>query len=87
MAGKLLKEANFTFANRKARAYVLIGYPNDSLEFAEKRLIDTVKAGFMPHAMLYKADNFYPTRDWKKLQRMWARPAIISSIAKKMQLL
>lgn len=86
-AGKLLKEANFTFQNRKARAYVLIGYPADRLDFAEQRLIDTVKAGFMPHAMLYKADKFTPTKEWKTLQRQWARPAIISSIVKKLQII
>lgn len=86
-AGKILKEANFTFQNRKARAYVLIGYPADRLDLAEQRLIDTVRAGFMPHAMLYKADKFIPSQEWKTLQRQWARPAIISSIVKKLQII
>lgn len=85
-AGKILKEANFTFQNRKARAYVLIGYPADRLDLAEQRLIDTVKAGFMPHAMLYKADKLMPSQEWKTLQRQWARPAIISSIVKKLRI-
>lgn len=77
-AGKLLSEAGFTFKNRKARAYVLIGYPADRFDLAEQRLIDTVRAGFMPHAMLYRDGVNEPDKEWKRLQRLWARPAIIA---------
>lgn len=81
-AGKLLSAHGFNFANRKARAYVLIGYPKDTPEAAENRLNETVDAGFMPHAMLYRDGKNEPTSEWKKLQRLWARPAIISKIVK-----
>lgn len=49
------------------------------MEKAEKRLIDTLKAGFLPFAMLYQdhAGKTYP--GWDDFKRMWSRPAIIIS--------
>lgn len=81
-AGKMLAEANITYANRKARAYVLCGYPNDTFDDADKRMRQTVSAGFMPMAMLYRGQDGSRDREWMKWQRQWARPAIISSMMK-----
>jgi hypothetical protein len=78
-AGKMLKEAGFTLKSRKACCYVLIGYKGDTFEKAEKRLIDTLKAGFMPFAMLYLDHSGKSQPGWNGFQRMWARPAIIVS--------
>lgn len=78
-AGKLLKEANITFQNRKARAYVLCGYPDDTFEAADKRMRQTVAAGFMPMAMLFRDISGKRDPEWMKWQRQWARPAIIAS--------
>lgn len=78
-AGKLLNQYNFNLRNRKLRAYVLIGYPLDSFEAAEKRLYQTLEAGFLPHAMLWKNDRGETDQQWKQFQRLWARPAIIMS--------
>ena len=50
-AGKLLKAAGFKLCH-PLRAYVLIGYPDDTFEKAEARLYDCLKAGFTPMAML-----------------------------------
>lgn len=80
-AGKMLKKAGFTWASKSVRAYVLIGHPKDDLRSADNRLIDTVKAGFWPMAMLYKADGYEPGKEWRRLQREWARPAIMNELA------
>lgn len=79
-AGKVLQEANITFRNRKARAYVLCGYPKDTFEAADKRMRQTVAAGFMPMAMLFRDTEGRRDKEWMRWQRQWARPAIISSL-------
>lgn len=79
VAGKMLREAGITVSTRIPRAYVLIGYPKDTLFAAESRLMETLDAGFIPHAMLYQDGKRNPRRDWQRLQREWARPAIIMS--------
>lgn len=76
-AGKMLDEAGFILQSRKKYAYVLIGYPKDTFEKAEKRLIDTLKAGFMPFAMLYRDECGFKNPEWGRFQRTWARPAAI----------
>jgi hypothetical protein len=60
------------------RAYVLIGYLGDTLEAAKERLDDTVRLGFTPMAMLYRdvLDTPWP-HEWRRLQRIWARPALM----------
>ena len=77
-AAHLFREAGY--GNRSIlRCYVLIGYPGDSFDFATKRL-ETVKAlGFCPMAMLYRDFRGETTRDWRRFQRSWARPAAIYS--------
>jgi hypothetical protein len=81
-AGKMLLQAGWTTASHTLRAYVLCGYPHDTLGAAEKRMHETIDAGFVPMAMLYrdKAGAYDPV--WKKWQRQWARPAIISSVVR-----
>jgi hypothetical protein len=73
-AGKMLLSGGVN--KHSLRAYVLIGYPKDTFELAEFRLKDTVKAGFMPMAMLYRDDKGRTKSEWRKFQRVWARPAI-----------
>jgi hypothetical protein len=80
-AGKMLKEAGFTIKSRVPRAYVLMGYPNDTKEAAEQRCIDTLKAGFIPFGMLYTDKQGNKQTDWHtgwdNIQRRWSRQAII----------
>lgn len=83
-AGKLLNEYGLNLQSRKNYCYVLIGYKNDTFEKATKRLEDTLKAGFIPFAMLYKNEQGIEDAAWKKFQRQWARPAIIISNYKEM---
>lgn len=75
-AGKLFKEVNITYENRKAVCYVLIGYRGDTFGKAEKRIKQVFRAGFFPFAMLYRNNKGDYTRDWKQFQRQWANPTI-----------
>jgi hypothetical protein len=78
-AGKMLQGINVTYTNRKARCYVLCGYEGDTFDAADKRMVQTVDAGFMPFAMLWRENNGDRDQQWMKWQRQWARPAIIAS--------
>jgi hypothetical protein len=78
-AVKLFKEADY-FSHNTLRAYVLIGYSGDSFDDAERRLQRVKDIGVCPMAMLYRDMSgliIQPERDWKRLQRLWARPALI----------
>ncbi len=80
-AGRKLRRAGFADMpkNRVLRAYVLIGHPKDTIEAAERRLYQTIEAGFMPHAMLYRDEREQTNREWRRFQREWARPVIIAA--------
>lgn len=80
-AGKMLLSSGFTTASHVLRAYVLIGHPLDSFDQAEKRLKETIEAGFMPMAMLWKNKNGDTNLEWRKFQRKWARPALIAKVS------
>lgn len=77
-AGRQLRAAGFTTASHVLRAYVLIGYPRDSMEAAEWRLRETIDAGFMPMAMLYRDSNGRRDLAWMRFQKQWARPVLIA---------
>jgi hypothetical protein len=76
-AGKYLREAGFKKSNQQARCYVLIGHKGDTFEKAEKRLLQTWEAGFMPFAMLYRDAKGEYDIAWKRFQREWANPVIV----------
>jgi hypothetical protein len=75
--GKELLRAGFTIASHALRCFVLIGYPRDTFDKAEQRLIRSIDAGFTPMAMLWRDDGGTTSLDWRKFQRRWAKPAII----------
>lgn len=79
-AGRMLRRADFT--RRHMRCYVLIGIPRDTFESAEKRLIESWDAGFMPMAMLWRNRDGKVTKEWERFQRLWARPALTRSIVR-----
>ncbi|MDR2695622.1 MAG: hypothetical protein LBC79_04505 [Deltaproteobacteria bacterium] len=83
-AGRMLGEYGFTAASHVAKCYVLIGYQGDTFSAAEKRLADTIKAGFMPYAMLYNGQDDNKDKDWARFQRDWLRPVTVGA---KMRLL
>ncbi len=57
--------------------YVLIGWPQDTWQAAEKRLSDVVRLGITPFAMLYRDKQGRTDPTWRKLARAWMRPALI----------
>lgn len=76
-AGKMLLASGFTKQSHTLRCYVLCGYPGDSFTSAEKRMHDTISAGFVPMAMLYRDRTGNCNPEWSRWQRTWARPAIM----------
>ncbi len=76
-AGQMLLAAGFTIASHALRCYVLIGDRDDTFERAEKRFRETIDAGFIPMAMLYRDKTGNYDVEWRRLQRQWARPAMI----------
>lgn len=79
-AGEMLRYADFT--RRHMRCYVLIGWPKDTFEEAEKRLLQAWEAGFMPMAMLWKNKAGDEDQEWRRFQRIWARPALTREMVK-----
>ena len=78
-----LPRAKYLFADfdiGRCFAYVLIGYRDDTIEMATRRLeaVYDEERGFLPFAMLYDGNE---EPEWKKLQRKWSRPAIYRSSA------
>lgn len=84
MAGRLLQAGGIRSTSHRACCYVLIGYRGDTMDAAEKRLRDSWAAGFLPFAMLYRNKNGDTDVGWRAFQRLWARPAIITSRMKQM---
>lgn len=78
-AGRMLLGAGWTTTSHTLRAYVLCGYPRDTFEAAGRRMAETVEAGFMPMAMLYRGHDGSRDPQWMRWQRRWARPAIMAS--------
>ena len=78
-AGKLLLENGFTRQSQSLRAYVLIGYPRDTFEAAEKRFDECMDAGFVPFVMLYRNHEGRRDQSWVSFAWPWMRPAAISA--------
>ncbi len=65
---------------RKLRCYTMIGYDDEPLAAAERRIEKVFELGFMPFCQLHQpptADR--PVKlygsDWKAVMRKWCRPA------------
>jgi hypothetical protein len=86
-AARKMLAAGFTAASHRLRCYVLIGYPLDTFAQAEARLRQMLGIGLTPMAMLWQPDlpsqeKWRPKPEWRRFQRMWARPAIMHRAAK-----
>lgn len=75
-AGEKLYEYGFGWPCRAPRCFCLVGYKGDTIETAEKRLFQTIMAGFWPLAMLWKDDKGNEDKTWRRFSRHWARPSI-----------
>lgn len=64
------------FEQRRKRCYVMIGFGDETLADAEKRLESVYGLGFLPFAQLYrgKGERKY-NRSWRALNKKWSRPA------------
>ena len=77
-AGKLLRDGGIKDSSgHKLKCYVLMGYPGDTMANAEKRLLDTWRAGFFPYGMLFRDEKGETAEDWRTFQRAWVRPQIV----------
>ena len=77
-AGKLFLDNGFSRKSQSLRCYVLIGYPGDTFEKAEKRLNEAMQAGFIPFAMPYRDYTGKRDEQWIKFSWPWMRPAAMS---------
>ena len=75
-ASKLLADGGLLERHR-CRCFVLIGYPHDDRIKAELRLRQVIELGMDPMAMLYRNEHGTTDSEWRKFQRVWARPALI----------
>lgn len=83
VAAKLMSEGGCL--NRTlCRCYTLIGYPNDTMEDAERRLTQVLSLGMFPMAMLWRDERGETDVEWRRFQRLWARPSIIAMRAKEL---
>lgn len=78
-AGAMLAEAGLRRESHCVCAYVLIGYPDDTMDAARARLFETWAAGFYPFAMLHRDQRGDVRRDWARFQRLWTRPQIVAT--------
>lgn len=76
-AAEMLRQAGFN--RQQMRCYCLIGYPKDTFDQAEERLRKCLALDFFPMAMLWRDKKGETTPEWRKFQRLWARPIIIYS--------
>ena len=74
--GRKLRIAGFRPKSHAMRCYVLVGYAGDSFEDAELRLTQTMQAGFVPYAMLFRDEEGKTDAAWRRFQREWCRPII-----------
>lgn len=85
-AGKLLTESGLIRivdgrqTRHTCRCYVLIGYPKDTIDGAQTRLMDTARLGFLPMAMLWKDAKGEQSTEWRRFQRTWARPTMVHAM-------
>ncbi len=63
----------------QCRCYVLIGWEGDTFEEAEKRLKQVLSLSMFPMAMLYRDFEGKTDIEWRRFQRLWARPQLIAA--------
>ena len=80
-AGKLFRNTYWGTSNMsKLRCYQLSGFPKDTIQDAERRAMQCVRAGFLPFIMLYRDKNgnngFAPEdkKAWSTFANHWNFP-------------
>lgn len=66
------------------RIFVMVGFDNESIDQAERRLKLAYELGFLPFAQYYRAmqGKLKIPVEWKNLIRTWSRPAAIKFVMK-----
>jgi len=77
VAADKMREAGLINRSHKIRCYVLIGYPWDSFDAAEKRLQAVCELGLMPFAMLYRDRKGKRDEKWMAFRRLWYDPRMV----------
>ncbi|MFA4971833.1 MAG: hypothetical protein WC683_04420 [bacterium] len=76
-----LRRAGLT--RQQISCYVLVGYQDDTMERAERRLRWVFEIGAMPFSMLFRADGMpEPSKKWRQFHRLWCRPPAIKAMCK-----
>jgi len=78
-AARMLWDAGMKPCSHIVSAYVLVGYPNDTLREADGRLRYVASLGILPFAMLYRDDAGKVNQTWRRFQREWCRPSIVGT--------
>lgn len=78
-AGRTLQRVGLPQNSHRALCYVLCGYPKDTMEAAETRMWQTIEAGFMPFAMVYRDNLGKRNPAWITFQREWANHFIVGT--------
>jgi hypothetical protein len=81
-AGQIMAAAGFRLGSHRLRAYVLVGGPKDTRSDAEHRIAETMAAGFLPMAMLYRDQSGTTDPEWRAWARLRARPMILCAKTK-----
>lgn len=81
-AASMCWKAGFSKASHTIRAYVLCGWPKDTITQADIRMRQVVGIGVMPMAMLWRDVKGNRNPNWSIFQRIWARPVIIGGSMK-----
>lgn len=69
---------------RKRRCFVMVGFRNESISKAEKRIKKVYRMGFDPFAQFYSGPKAQvKTDEWKAFCRTWSRPAAFYTLMKK----
>jgi len=79
-AAEMCWQAGFTRASHCIRAYVLCGWPQDSMSAAEIRMREVLNLGIVPMAMLWRNQDGKRDPAWRTFQRIWARPASVCAM-------
>lgn len=73
----MLHNAGLSWKSHQVKCYLLCGYPEDSMDAAEKRAKQIMGLGFLPFAMLYRDETGSRDQEWRKFQREWANAVIV----------
>ena len=75
----LLRQVGLPEFSHILSAYVLIGYPKDTIAEAAARLRFVLSLGVLPFAMLYRDEAGKVDQKWRRFQRECCRPTIVAS--------